>query len=35
METLLENDVMVDKNTLQNIDWDSLTFSLNPPEACL
>ena len=30
METILENDVMVDKNILQNIDWDSLTFSLNP-----
>ena len=30
METLLENDVMIDKTTLQNIDWDSLTFSLNP-----
>ena len=30
METLLENDVMIDKTTLQNIDWDSLTFSLHP-----
>ena len=30
METLLENDVMTDRNILQDIDWDSLDFSLNP-----
>ena len=30
METLLENDVMIQKNILQDIDWDSLDFSLYP-----
>ena len=30
METLLENDVMVEKNILQDIDWDNLDFSLYP-----
>ena len=30
METLLENDVMTDRKFLQDIDWDSLDFSLNP-----
>jgi branched-chain amino acid aminotransferase len=30
MEILLENDVMVDRNILQDIDWDSLDFSLHP-----
>ncbi len=29
METLLENDVMIDRKILQDIDWDSLDFSLN------
>jgi branched-chain amino acid aminotransferase len=30
MEILLENDVMVDRNILQDIDWDNLDFSLHP-----
>ena len=30
METLLENDVMIDRNILQDIDWDTLDFSLHP-----
>ena len=30
MENLLENDLMIDKDILQNIDWDSLDFSLYP-----
>ena len=30
METLLENDAMIDKNTLQEIDWDNLTFNIYP-----
>ena len=30
METLLENDIMIDRNILQDIDWDSLDFSLHP-----
>jgi len=30
METLLENDVMIDRKILQDIDWDSLDFSLHP-----
>jgi len=29
METLLENDVMIDRNISQDIDWDSLDFSLH------
>jgi len=30
MENFLENDLMIDKDILQNIDWDSLDFSLYP-----
>ena len=30
MESLLENDIMIDRNILQDIDWDNLDFSLHP-----
>jgi branched-chain amino acid aminotransferase len=30
MITSMENEIMIDKNSLQDIDWDSLTFSINP-----
>ena len=30
MITSMENEIMIEKNSLQDIDWDSLTFSINP-----
>ena len=30
METLLENDVMIDERKMQELDWDSLAFSIYP-----
>ena len=33
MKTLLENDVLIDNNTVQDIDWDCLTFNLYPTQS--
>jgi branched-chain amino acid aminotransferase len=30
MTTSMESEIMLNKNSLQNLDWDSLTLSLNP-----
>ncbi|SVC25714.1 uncharacterized protein METZ01_LOCUS278568, partial [marine metagenome] len=30
MITTMENEIMIDKDSLQDTDWNSLTFNLNP-----